>query len=323
MDGALNNIANRIDHIQAMEDPQAGGGTQTTEEKESPAIESGVSSGDETSAPKGFWISGSYAASKEDPYGSFVGYKGLSQGFTVGGDIAVNDSLIVGVSYSLMHSKFKYRQDRTGDATSAVTHIGSVYFANSLSSKLLWQTVLLTGRSSLSNKRLVNNDTMTASSRFTNNSYTVESALNYKLPLNQLITIKPSVGLRYSHYLDGAYTETGGGIYNLSVGKDSNDILLSTVGVKAILPELMFSKFSVTPRVQASIENTLINKNNGQDLGENLYSNSFNNGRNITYNAGASLLVSYLNSKTLISYNSKFRKRYLSQQLTFRFRFLF
>ncbi|WPY00809.1 Sca family autotransporter beta-domain protein [Candidatus Trichorickettsia mobilis] len=289
----------------------------------------GVAAGDETKRKlQGVWARGIYGVSKQQADKGSAGYNGNSAGGTIGGDFELNEKNIVGIAYSNIRSGFKYKQSRAGDKTTGNSHILSLYGAHQLNDSLSLKTMLAAGMSKITTKRLIMDKIATG--KVKNKSYSAEASLNYKIMANENLYFMPNVGLRYAHYRDGAYSERGVGVYNVSVAAKSNNTLTAITGINMIMPQKLSEALIVVPSVHVAIESYLLNKKQKVKAKLAWMDSYFENNASLgaksakfSYNVGGGIVAKYNNIEVSANYNCNLRKKYQNHQGTVKLKILF
>lgn len=291
---------------------------------------SGLSAGDEDqSKTKGVWVRGLFGSIKQGQQNGQNGFKGATNGVTIGIEEYINEANLIGISYTRLNAKFKYNA-AIKNKIRTVSDLISLYGAHNLDSRFVFHWLFSAGsiKAVQKTKRLVDVDTYkTATAKFNVRTYNLEAVINYKLPINDCYII-PNVGLRYGKNYNGGYNEYGTGVYNLSVTSKENSSLVAIVGIKAGKTFSLSSGLNLTPGIHAEVDHYLINKS-GKSKIKLQWSDYFpNNDITITtkktgYNLGATLLASKRNNEILFSYNSHLRGKYISHQGSIKFKLLF
>lgn len=291
---------------------------------------SGLSAGDEDqSKTRGVWVRGLFGSIKQGQQGGQNGFKGTTDGATIGIEEYINDANLIGISYTRLNAKFKYNA-AIKNKIKTVSDLISLYGAHNLDSRFVFHWLFSAGsiKAMQKTRRLVDVDTYkTANAKFNVRTYNLETVINYKLPVNDCYII-PNFGLRYGKNYNGGYNEYGTGVYNLSVTSKENSSLVAIVGIKAGKTFSLSSGLNLTPGIHAEVDHYLINKS-GKSKIKLQWSDYFpNNDITITtkktgYNLGATLLASKRNNEILFSYNSHLRGKYISHQGSIKFKLLF
>ncbi|WP_316354542.1 autotransporter outer membrane beta-barrel domain-containing protein [Candidatus Trichorickettsia mobilis] len=289
----------------------------------------GVAAGDEAKRKlQGVWARGIYGVSKQRPDKGSAGYNGNSAGGTIGGDFELNEKNIVGIAYSNIRSGFKYKQSRAGDKTTGNSHILSLYGAHQLNDNFSLKTMLAAGMSKITTKRFIMDKIATG--KVKNKSYSAEASLNYKIIANENLYFMPNVGLRYAHYRDGAYSERGVGVYNVSVAAKSNNTLTAITGINMMMPQKLSEALVVVPSVHVAVESYLLNKKQKVKAKLAWMDSYFENNASLgaksakfSYNLGGGIVAKYNNIEVSANYNCNLRKKYQNHQGTVKLKILF
>ncbi|WP_417905482.1 autotransporter outer membrane beta-barrel domain-containing protein [Candidatus Tisiphia endosymbiont of Micropterix aruncella] len=277
-----------------------------------------IAAGDEEDRiQKGLWIDILYGTSKQGSLQNIIGYNNHSYGATIGFNAELDTSLI-GIAYSNLSSIFKYRTNKNADKAFIKNHIISLYGQKNLSDRFLLQGVFSMSRNyiihkfvnSLSNSNLIN--------KFKNNSFHIETILNYNIPTNKKFTLIPNIGIRYDQYLDIISTDTP----TVAVSNKLQNIFAGILGTRVVFsPKHLSESMTITPELSGSIMYSLNSKGHKVNISQ-VGSNNVQHiivptQPRISYNLGTSLVVEKQNTKVVLQYNCQLRKKYQSQQIIF------
>ncbi len=305
---------------------EGGGNIQDTE--------SGVAAGEENPLGwfKGVWIRGLYGDINQGQKSGQVGFHGQTKGGTIGIDGNLNDNTIVGLSYTRMLANFKYKKGQ-GNKVDTLSDFISLYGVNKINNSFILQGLFSAGKTSAKQKtqHLVGINTFKAATGKSNvTTYSVESILNYKIPVsNSGFYIMPNVGFRFNKNYDGGYSEHGAGIYNLTVSSKEHSSWAIITGIKMGKAHRISDSLTITTGIHAEIDHYVHNKTK-QAKTKMQWSDTFIDGTTIAiktdktgYNVGASLLGAHKAAEILATYNLHLRGKYTSHQGSLRFSLLF
>lgn len=306
----------------------------TTESSNIQDTESGIAAGEENPLAllKGVWIRGLYGDINQGQKSGQVGFHGQTKGGTIGIDGNLNDNTIIGLSYTRMLANFKYKKGQ-GNKVDTISDFASLYGVNKINNNFILQGLFSVGKTKAKQKtqHLVGINTFKAATGKSKvNTYSVESILNYKIPVsNSDFYIMPNVGFRFNKNYDGGYSEHGAGIYNLTVSSKEHSSWAIITGIKMGKAHRISDSLTITTGIHAEIDHYVHNKTK-QAKTKMQWSDTFIDGTSIAiktdktgYNVGASLLGARKSSEILATYNLHLRGKYTSHQGSFRFSLLF
>lgn len=278
---------------------------------------------------KGVWTSGLYGTNSKKSTLNKAGYKGILSGGNIGIDFVIgeNENTVIGIAYSNLYSRFKFTNLKSGDKINVKSNVFSLY-----GQTILYNLILQASASTINNRitnkslKLVGQDNYkTATGKSKSRGCNFETTAGYNIITDNNITIIPNIGLKYGINHDGEYSETGTGVYNTSIGSNSNSSLVSLVGIKLKTTKYLNNNSSITPVVHASIENVLSHKHGNSVVKLKWADREFADNKRekiekIGYNIGASLLFHRKSFDILASYNCHLKKRYVSHQSALKIR---
>lgn len=273
---------------------------------------------DERVLDKGVWIAGIYGTNKQGSQGGFAGYKGQASGGTIGFDIGFdNFKDIVGVAYTKLDSKFKSSGSKLN--TTIDSHILALYGQKELPKNFMIQAMFAYNHNIVKSK--INRLGTIATGKYKNDNYNFETLLSYNHLMKGGITLTPNLGVRYGHSKDGSYQESGVGIQHLSIASKKQNLWSGILGGSvALAPQKIAEGFSITPALQASVENYFNNKSKklnakvkwkDREVNETI---ALPKQPKVGYNIGASVLTEKGNVSVALEYNCHLQKKYQSHQ---------
>ncbi|KAJ6645060.1 Acetoacetyl-CoA reductase [Pseudolycoriella hygida] len=270
----------------------------------------------------GVWIAPFVTVSIQKPYNTSGGYKSHMHGKIFGADYLVNDSFILGVSYSHINTTIKYQDTKIGDTSKVRTDIGSLYgiqtwqnnsFLEGIFSYALSKVKAIEGR-----KTPINMEQTVGKYTATVYSGQLVMGYNYFTPPKKII-IAPILGLRYTKFKDINYKENGSSYQDLRINIKSHDQLEGITGVRVSYP-IYASQMLIIPQLHGNINFNIKNKFLKIDarmdgIESPLPTGAFEKQR-VFFNIGASLLTKW-NTQSLeygIQYNTILTKGYTAHQ---------
>ena len=166
-----------------------------------------------------------------------------------------------------------------------------------------------------------------ARGKFTSKAYATEANVGYQFtPINS-INLIPNLGIKYNHYKDSSYTETGAGVNNIYVVGKSDHLVTGIAGIKLIAPQQLSHDTQIIPGLYASVENSFNNKQPPVKArlvwADNYFESNAAKIPKTTYNVGASVLVKYKNIEMLATYSCNLRSKYQGHQGSLKLKLLF
>lgn len=270
---------------------------------------------DEKVLDKGFWIAGTIGTNKQK---GTSGYRGHASGGTIGFDVGSdNFKDLVGIAYTKLDSKFKSSGSRSN--TTVDSHILALYGQKELPENFMIQAMFAYNHNIVKSK--INRLGTIAIGKYKNNNYNFETLLSYNHLMNGGITLTPNLGIRYGHSKDGSYQESDVGIQHLSIASKKQHLWSGILGTKvALAPQKIAEGLSITPALQASVENYFNNKSKklnakvkwkDREVNETI---ALPKQPKVGYNIGASVLTEKGNISVTLEYNCHLQKKYQSHQ---------
>ncbi|RTK92104.1 MAG: autotransporter outer membrane beta-barrel domain-containing protein [Rickettsiales bacterium] len=297
---------------------------------------SAVAAGDEDEPKKlsfrGLWSTFMYGKSNQKSISNKSGYKGETTSGTIGFDFDVLEDHVIGVAYSNMDTNINFKNNQSGNKLLAKSHVFSLYGQAALTNKLELngQISYAQTKVKLSSKRLISaKNYKDAIGSYNTNSLNTEANLVYNLYNKNNILLLPFLGLKYSNQHDGAYSESGAGIQNLSIASKKMQNLYGVYGAKILYTKQFANGIEISPSMIASVENALTHKSTkvrAKLMWANRYFDKnidIAKPEKLACNIGASVLGKRNNLEMLLSYNYHFKKKYDSHQGALNIRVLF
>ncbi len=198
-----------------------------------------VASGDDDKVTYGVWGSPFYAVGHQEMRKGISGYRSKSVGGIFGFDGLINDDLLVGVAYSKIDTKMSHKDMKFGDKTNGITHLFSFYGSYKFPSNFFAEAVASYGITDIKNAegRLVLDDnkkvtTGTAVAKYKSTSYSGQLLTGYNYQPSEKLTITPTIGLRYSQFMDDGHVQSGTAWQNLTVKKTSYNKFEGILGLR-------------------------------------------------------------------------------------------
>jgi len=283
---------------------------------------SAVSSGDDDiSLIKGIWVSGMYGVSKQGALNeNSSGFKGKISGGSIGFDFDVSDDTILGISYSHVNSTVKFKDNALGNEIKSTANIASLYGKKGITDKLALHTVLSLGKNQIIKKRVVEALEKPASSKINSISYNAELIASYDI-LMKPVTIVPNLGIKYGHYTNGAYEESGIGVNNLEFDKSAHFDLKGIAGINLMTSKKLSDTTKIQPSVNLSVERQLLSKKKHAVQAKFTWMDNYieaepnvKGAADTSGNIGFGMLIEHRNIELNSIYNIHLKKKYVGHQ---------
>ena len=209
--------------------------------------------------------------------GDTTGYDFWNAGTLVGLDYAFSEELRIGGLFGYSYNKTNLYED-SGNSIDNTLRIGAYSSYN-------WDNFFVDLSPSLgihiieSNRNLIANG-LTAKGERTGVDFNIDTTVGYTFYLADDIQFTPTYSLGYTLFHDPDYSETGGGVGNLSYSSFNSNSLLQDIGVKFGRLFRVSDKLAFLPEVWGGWEveylNTGGNRNSttSSSIGGNTYSTS-------------------------------------------------
>lgn len=205
----------------------------------------------------GVWISPIYNRSMQKHELGLSGYRSKAQGIVFGADSLINDDYLVGISYGQIYNKLTYRNFKTGDNTKGLTNIFSVYgSSNNINNPWFTEGILSYANTRLKNRsaRLIYDGSQeVALGKYKSRAYSGQIIEGYNFQYGNSIILSPLVGLRYSHYRDASYKETGTSFQNLLIKGKKYDKFEGILGARTSVAKEYFG-WTIIPELHAYLD---------------------------------------------------------------------
>lgn len=265
------------------------------------------------------WTSGIFGVTKQESYQESSSYYGYVGGGVLGADFRVGNNTIIGAAYSNVIANLKYNGYRNADHVKANSHLVSLYGYQKFNERIFMQGMLSAsiGKVVAQNQRF----TRTSIGTLKNMDYNFETSISYNIDSSYGLIVTPNIGIKYNHHRDGAYTETGAGIFNISKEPRSASYFSTILGAKMMMqPIQIATQIKLTPEIYSSIEHCLTNK--AQQVKAKLgWQNGYlvnkvneNKTPKTLYNIGVSLTAKHKNTELVIGYDCILQRKYQSHQ---------
>jgi outer membrane autotransporter protein len=217
----------------------------------------GMSSGDEYIGNRDVWMKGFGSWANQNDVNGVAGYKVSTGGLAIGIDQGITPKMNIGAVLAFANSGVS---SNSGSAPSGVTvnsyQVG-VYGDYAIDPKLIANAQADIGMNQ--NKEYRNITFMGTNANGSYNSYAghLGTGVKYLMPINPENTFIPSVRVDYTSVQSQAYSESGAGALNLSVGKQTYNTLIPSADMR--IDHSIDSKMTLSANAGAGY-NTLNNQ---------------------------------------------------------------
>jgi outer membrane autotransporter protein len=227
------------------------------------AIEVASGDADTRFKPGGLWVSGIYGLSKQQTTTNAVGYSGKSHGAAIGFDFDINDNVVLGFAYSKINSKLRFHKLLTGDNMNVSSNIFSIYNKIDISNNITFRGIASYSEAITkydSNRLLSANYYKNAQGRFKTKDFSSFINFAYNARIKESILVSPNIGLKYNAQHDGNYSESGAGLYNISMPSKRSKNLFATTGIEVSFIKTLSNGIALMPSLNSSVERVIFSK---------------------------------------------------------------
>lgn len=150
-------------------------------------------------------------------------------GLALGADAKVADAVRVGLSYAFGDTDVKNKDLTAGNKTEVESHTATLY-GTYTGTPWYVDGMAAYSRHNYDTSRIVDILGTNPKGSFSGNQYTARLEGGYPVAATKQVSVTPFVRTTYSHLSLDAYTETGGGVADLTVGSQSYNTLQIGVG---------------------------------------------------------------------------------------------
>ena len=217
----------------------------------------GMSSGDEYIGNRDMWMKGFGSWANQNDVNGVSGYKVNTGGLAIGIDQGITPKMNIGAVFAFSNSSVS---SNSGSAPSGVTvnsYQAGIYGDYAIDPKIIVNAQADIGLNN--NKEYRNITFMGTNANGTYNSYSghIGTGVKYLMPINPENTFIPSVRVDYTTVQSQAYSETGAGALNLSVGQQTYNTLIPSADMR--IDHSLDSKLTLSANAGAGY-NTLNNQ---------------------------------------------------------------
>jgi outer membrane autotransporter protein len=215
----------------------------------------GIASGD-VDIEKGGWFEIFKTDTSQKASNNLLGFKTKQQGFSLGCDAELSDSLILGVSYTRSNSNTMFTGDLK-DEQSTTMHLASIYSEYEIFQKLFLNTYLIYGKTKI-NHRI--GSTIVNSFGTTNgNIYSAKGLVSYVWNFKEL-ALTGMVGAMYEGFKIDKFVEKSNNL-TLSIPQRTGKEINANIGfnIKKIIP---IHSSHLVPEIHFNIEKKITSSHN-------------------------------------------------------------
>jgi outer membrane autotransporter protein len=217
----------------------------------------GMSSGDEYIGNRDVWMKGFGSWANQNDVNGVSGYKINTGGLAIGIDQGITPKMNIGAVLAFANSGVSSNSSSAPSGVTVNSYQAGVYGDYAIDPKLIANAQVDIGLNN--NQEYRNISFMGTNANGTYNSYSAHlgTGVKYLMPINPENTFIPSVRVDYTTVQSQAYTESGAGALNLSVGQQTYNTLIPSADLR--IDHSLASKMTVSANAGAGY-NTLNNQ---------------------------------------------------------------
>ena len=276
---------------------------------------------------KGLWAQGILGSAVERKSASSSGYNGRFHGFTIGADAEFNDDLLVGVAFSNVISKLKFKDQYNGDKTSINTQAASLYGRKDITNKVYVSTTASLTKSSTNASYLATNAQGQQSYKYQEQKNIkggfIEAKLHYVNTLSNSMVLTPFVGVSYSKSALPGFSGIDSTGLPLAIASLKSEYTNMMIGTSLSLPSYSTNKLAIMPKINASVDQRIHSKIGSvqvTDSNGNPVTVKSSDKNKTTLNLGGSMDIAYKSTDFLIAYDTQIKSKFLGQQVALKVR---
>ena len=217
----------------------------------------GMSSGDEYIGSRDVWMKGFGSWANQDDINGVSGYRISTGGLAIGIDKGLSRKANLGAVFAFSNSGVSSNSSSAPSGVTVNSYQVGIYGDYAIDPKLIANAQADVGLNQ--NKEYRNITFMGTNANGSYNSYSghLGAGVKYLMPINPENTVIPSVRVDYTTVQSQAYTETGAGALNLSVGRQTYSTLIPSIDLR--IDHSLDSKLTLSANAGAGY-NTLSNQ---------------------------------------------------------------
>jgi outer membrane autotransporter protein len=217
----------------------------------------GMSSGDEYIGTRDVWMKGFGSWANQHDINGVSGYKINTGGLAIGIDKGLSRKTNIGAVFAFSNSGVSSNSSSAPSGVTVNSYQAGVYGDYAIHPQLIANAQVDIGMNQNNAYRNITFMGTNANSSYKSYSGHVGTGVKYLMPINPESTFIPSVRVDYTTVQSQAYTETGAGALNLSVGQQTYSTLIPSADLR--IDHSLDSKLTLSANAGAGY-NTLSNQ---------------------------------------------------------------
>jgi outer membrane autotransporter protein len=217
----------------------------------------GMSSGDEYIGTRDVWMKGFGSWANQNDINGVSGYKINTGGLAIGIDKGLSRKTNIGAVFAFSNSGVSSNSSSAPSGVTVNSYQAGVYGDYAIHPQLIANAQVDIGMNQNNAYRNITFMGTNANSSYKSYSGHVGTGVKYLMPINPESTFIPSVRVDYTTVQSQAYTETGAGALNLSVGQQTYSTLIPSADLR--IDHSLDSKLTLSANAGAGY-NTLSNQ---------------------------------------------------------------
>jgi outer membrane autotransporter protein len=217
----------------------------------------GMSSGDEYIGNRDVWMKGFGSWANQNEVNGVSGYKVNTGGLAIGIDKGLTRKANIGAVFAFSNSGVSSNSSSAPSGVTINSYQAGVYGDYAIHPQLIANAQVDIGMNQNNAYRNITFMGTNANSSYKSYSGHVGTGVKYLMPLSAQNTFIPSVRVDYTTVQSQAYTETGAGALNLSVGQQTYNTLIPSADLR--IDHSLDSKLTLSANAGAGY-NTLSNQ---------------------------------------------------------------
>jgi outer membrane autotransporter protein len=217
----------------------------------------GMSSGDEYIGNRDVWMKGFGSWANQNDINGVSGYRISTGGLAIGVDKGLSRKANIGAVFAFSNSGVSSNSSSAPSGVTVNSYQAGVYGDYAIHPQLIANAQVDIGMNQNNAYRNITFMGTNANSSYNSYSGHVGTGVKYLMPLSTQNTFIPSVRVDYTTVQSQAYTETGAGALNLSVGQQTYNTLIPSADLR--IDHSLDSKLTLSANAGAGY-NTLGNQ---------------------------------------------------------------
>jgi len=208
---------------------------------------SGMAAGG-ASGNKSVWMQAIGSAANEGTISNQAGFNSNTYGTIFGADKEFTDNMRLGAAFTYANTRVDNNGNLSGNTDSVDSYLGSLYGKYTMP-KWYVTGIVNYGVHTVDTTRLITLPSLAvAQGAFSEQQYGTNLEAGYPLWVKSF-TVTPFAGFGYDHIHQDSYTESGGGIYNLTVNGTDTNSYRSTLGTRMSKEYALNSGWKLEPTI--------------------------------------------------------------------------